>query len=205
MFHKTKNIEASFRAIRLFTLAVVVGATALGGYAIWVTKALSARAGEKVYVLVNGKALEAYGEGRRDNIPVEAEDHIKTFHALFFTLHPDEAVIRRNLQGALYLADRSAKDQYDNLRENNYYDNVVSGNVSQEISADSVTLDLEHYPYRFRYRGTQRITRPQSIATRSLVTEGVFRTVARSQNNPHGFLIEKWRILENRDLETEIR
>jgi conjugative transposon TraK protein len=174
----------------------------LGTYAIWVTRSVASSAGEKVYVLVNGKALEAYGEGRRDNIPVEAEDHLKTFHALFFTLHPDEAVIRRNLESALYLADRSAKDQYDNLRENNYYDNVVSGNISQEISADSITVDLEQYPYRFRYRGTQKITRPRSLSTRTLVTEGYLRTVGRSQNNAHGFLIEKWRILENQDIQT---
>ena len=34
------------------------------------------------------------------------------------------------------------------------------------------------------------------------ITEGFLRNVARSDNNPHGFLIERWRVLENKDLKT---
>lgn len=47
---------------------------------------------EKIYILANGKALEAFASERRDNIPVEARDHVRTFHKLFFTLDPDDIV-----------------------------------------------------------------------------------------------------------------
>jgi hypothetical protein len=40
---------------------------------------------------------------------------------------------------------------------------------------------------------------------RNLITEGFLRNVARSDNNPHGFLIEKWTTIENKDLKTEKR
>ena len=43
------------------------------------------------------KPLEAYSSNRKDNIPVEARDHVIMFHQYFFTLDPDEKVIDANL------------------------------------------------------------------------------------------------------------
>ncbi|MEO7047497.1 MAG: conjugative transposon protein TraK, partial [Ferruginibacter sp.] len=79
---------------------------------------------------------------------------------------------------------------------------LISGNVNQTISIDSVVVDINEYPYKFRCYASQSIIRPSSITTRSLVTEGALRNVSRSDNNPHGFLIERWNTIENRDLKT---
>ena len=61
------------------------------------------------------------------------------------------------------------------------------------------------YPYHFKCIGAQRIIRPTSIVTRKLITEGYLRTVSRSDNNPHGFLIEKWETIENKDINIQNR
>jgi conjugative transposon TraK protein len=127
------------------------------------------------------------------------------FHQYFFSLDPDDKVIQANISKALYLADASAKKIYESLKENNYYASIISGNVSQEINVDSVLVNINLDPYYFRCYGTQKITRPSSITTRSLITEGFLRNVSRSENNPHGFLIEKWNTIENKDLKTEAR
>ncbi len=160
---------------------------------------------QRIYILANGKALEAYAADRKDNIPVEARDHVKMFHHYFFSLDPDEKVIQSNITKALYLADGSAKQQYDNLKENGYYSNLIAGNISQEILADSIIINTESYPYYFRYKGEQKIIRPTTIAIRNLVTEGYLRNVSRSDNNSHGFLIEKWRTVENTDINIQNR
>jgi conjugative transposon TraK protein len=157
---------------------------------------------ERIYILSNAKALEAYSAERKDNIPVEARDHVKMFHHYFFTLDPDDKMIQVNITKALYLADVSAKRQYDNLKENRYYSNIISGNISQGIEVDSIQLNLDSYPYYFRYYSKQRIIRATSIVMRSLITEGYLRNVARSDNNAHGFLIERWNTLENKDIKT---
>jgi conjugative transposon TraK protein len=130
---------------------------------------------------------------------------VRTFHHHFITLDPDDKVIQANIAKALYLADASAKKQYDNLKENRYYSNVISGNISQEIDIDSIRIDINQYPFYFRCFARQRLIRTTSIVTRSLVTEGYLRNVSRSDNNPHGFLIEKWNTLENQDIKTENR
>jgi hypothetical protein len=50
----------------------------------------------------------------------------------------DDEFIRKNVTKALYLADYTAKQEYDNLTENGYYSQIVSGNISQRIEMDSV-------------------------------------------------------------------
>jgi len=205
MFQKTKNIDTAFRHIRLFSIAFIIACVILSVFIAYKSYQLSAQSQQRIYILANGKALEAYAADRKDNIPVEARDHVKMFHHYFFSLDPDDKVIQNNVTKALYLADGSAKQQYDNLKENGYYSNLIAGNISQEMMMDSVVIDTETYPFYFRYKGQQKIIRPTIIVTRNLITEGYLRNVTRSDNNPHGFLIEKWRTLENADIKTENR
>ncbi|WP_235894436.1 conjugative transposon protein TraK [Flavobacterium zepuense] len=200
-----KNIDSTARHLKAFSIVVVVSCCVICCFALWKSFSLVAEMQSKVYILANGKALEAYASGRKDNIPVEAKDHVKAFHQLFFTLDPDDKAIASSIAKALYLADASAKRAYDDLKENGYYAGLISGNVNQTITVDSVSVDINEYPYRFRCYATQNITRPTSITQRSLVTEGALRNVSRSDNNPHGFLIERWNIIENRDLKTTAR
>lgn len=200
-----KNIDSAFKYVRGFTLLIITGSIGLSAFALYKSYALVSAVHSKIYILANGKALEAYASERKDNIPVEAKDHISTFHRLFFTLDPDEKVIQSNITKALYLADLSAKIEYDNLKESGYYTNIISGNISQQVSMDSILLDVNVSPYYFRCYATEKIIRTTSIAWRSLITEGYLRNVSRSDNNPHGFLIERWSVIENRDIKIEKR
>ena len=205
MFERAKNMDTAFRFVRVFAFTLLVCCFLLCGFVLFKSYALSAKLENKIYVLAGDKALEAYASGRKDNISVEARDHVKMFHIYFFTLDPDEKSIQVNLTKALYLADASAKKQYDALKETGYYAGVISGNISQQVSIDSVLVDAQIEPYAFRCYATIKITRPTSIVTRNLVTQGYLRNVSRSDHNAHGFLIEKWETLENRDLKTETR
>lgn len=205
MFKQLNNIESAFRHVRLFTYVVIAACILLCAFTVYESYKMVRSAEQRIYVLSNGKALEAIAGERKDNVGVEARDHIKMFHHYFFTLDPDDKVIEGNMAKALYMADGSAAGQYRGLKENGYYNSIISGNVSQNVEVDSVQIDLEQYPYRFRYYGKQKIVRPTAILSRSLITEGTLRNVSRSDNNSHGFLIERWHIVENRDLNLQNR
>jgi len=205
MFQKAKNIDTAFKQVRLFTVIVVISSISFAAYVSYKSYELAKEVQSHIYILSNGKAMEAFAADQKDNIPVEARDHVRMFHTYFFTLDPDDKVIRANITKALYLADNSAKRVYESLKENNYYTGIISGNVSQEITVDSVAVNVNDYPYYFKCFATEKITRPSTITTRSLVTEGYLRNVSRSDNNSHGFLIEKWNTIENQDLKTEGR
>lgn len=205
MFRQMKNIDTAFRHIKAFSLLLIVVCAGITLYALYSSHKTIETVQQKIYILASGKILEAFASERKENIPVEAKDHVRMFHFYFFTLDPDEKVIQSNITKALYLADASAKQQYDNLKENLYYSNLISGNISQEISIDSVSININDYPFYFRCFCKEKIIRPTTIITRNLTSDGYLRNVERSDNNPHGFLIEKWKILDNSDLKVENR
>lgn len=200
-----KNIDTAFRYVKGFTMLVIVACIIICCYTLYKSFSAVTLMQDRVYILVNGKALEAYSSERKDNVPVEARDHVKTFHRFFFTLDPDDKVIKTNVTKALYLADDTAKRVYDDLKENGYYAGIISGNISQTITIDSIYINTDEYPYHFKCYAKQNIIRTTSILNRNLITEGALRNVSRSDNNPHGFLIERWNTIENKDLGVQNR
>ncbi len=205
MFQQLKNIDRAFRHVKTFSLLFLVVCAAVCCFSVYKSYELAKQTQQHIYILANGKAMEAFSADRKDNIPVEAKDHVKMFHDYFFTLDPDDKVINTNITKALYLADASVKTEYRNLKESGYYSNIISGNISQQISIDSIAINTNQYPYYFRCYAEEKLIRATTIVTRSLVTEGFLRNVSRSDNNPHGFLIEKWNTIENKDVKTEVR
>lgn len=205
MFQKPKNIDTAFRQFRLFCIVYTISLTLCSGYLTYKCFVEVELHEQRLYVLANGKAIEAFASDRKENIPVEARDQIATFHHYFFTLDPDDKIIQANITRALYLADNSAEKVYENLKEQGYYSNIVSGNISQKLTVDSIAFDMSSYPYHFHFYGTEQLIRATSIVTRSLVTEGYLRNTERSDNDPHGFLIERWTILANNDISSQNR
>lgn len=200
MFTQFKNIDTAFRHIKLFSIFLILANVLTMGFCIYKSYQLVNEAQNRVHILYNGKVLEAITSDRKSNLPVELRDHIKTFHQYFFNLDPEEKAIQATISKALYLADESAKKQYDNLRESGFYNNLISANISQEIEVDSIQLDINGYPYRFSCYATQKLIRASSTVMRKLITRGQVRDIkTQTDNNPHGFLIQRWETLDNRD------
>jgi len=59
---------------------------------------------------------------------------------------------------------------------------------------------MDREPFGFKCYATQVLVRSTSTVSRSLVTKGYLRNVSRSDNNPHGFLIQRWQTVLNQDL-----
>lgn len=203
---KVFDIQQKFRFTVYVLLAVCLVLTGISILVFTSSVRLAERSRQKIYVLDNGKSLLlALRTDISENRPAEARDHIKRFHELFFTLEPDKQYIENNTKEALYLADGSAMKQYRSYKENNVYNQVIASDISMTLETDSVLVDFSAYPYRFRFFGKQRIVRKSNITLRSLETTGQLRNTSRTDNNPHGFLIENWLIADNKDLETQKR
>lgn len=204
MFQHFKNIDTAFKHIKLFSYLLIVANVATMCFCIYKSFDMVTQAQNRVHILYNGKVLEAIASDRKTNLPVELRDHIKTFHEDFFTLMPDDKQIDATVTKALYLADGSAKTAYDNLKEAGYFNNLISGNINQQVQVDSIRLDLNAYPYGFTCYATEKLIRATSTVTRKLITQGkVSDLKSETDNNPHGFLIQGWEILQNNDVQVK--
>ncbi|PXY01844.1 conjugative transposon protein TraK [Marinifilum breve] len=200
---KIFDIQRKFRFTVYILFASAVLMIGVSVYVFQLSANMVERSRQKIYVLDNGKSLlMALREDISENRNAEARDHVKRFHELFFTMEPDKDYIEKNVREALHMADRSAMDQYQSYKEKNLYNQVIASDISMTIQTDSISLDFSTYPYRFQFHGKQKIVRKSNITIRSLITSGTLRNISRTDNNPHGFLMENWRIKDNQDLET---
>ena len=193
-----KNIEAK---IRLATF--IAGGSLLTSIIITLitcTYAYKQVAGSRksVYILDNNVPILAKQTDVEMNRPAEYRADVDLFHSLFFSLTPDDKYIEYQLKKAMYLVDESGVQQYNNLKENGYFNSILSSSSVLTLQTDSIALDMpRHY---FRYYGKLKIDRRSSTVMRSLITEGYLKDIPRSDNNPHGVLIINWKTLENKDL-----
>lgn len=202
-FKSLKNIETSFRQIRLFGIVVVSLCAVVAISAVCMSLRFAEKQREKIYVLDNGKSLMlALSQDMNQNRPAEAREHVRRFHELFFTLSPDKSAIQHNIDRALILADKSAYNYYSDFVEKGYYNRIIAGNITQVVKVDSVVCEFNNYPYIAKTYAKEMIIRQSNVTERSLVTTCRLTNASRSDDNPNGFIIEGLTILENRDIQT---
>ena len=202
-FKSLKNIESSFRQIRLFGIVFVAMCAVVVSVALVMVFKFAEKQREKIYVLDNGKSLMlALSQDMSQNRPAEAREHVRRFHELFFTLSPDKSAIEHNINRALILADKSAYNYYSDFTEKGYYNRVIAGNINQVAQVDSVVCDFNEYPYIAKTYARQLIIRQSNVTERTLVTVCKLLNSSRSDDNPNGFTIEGFTILENKDIRT---
>ena len=189
-FKSLKNIESSFRQIRLFGIVFLSLCAVVTVWSVWSSYRFAERQREKIYVLDNGKSLMlALSQDLSQNRPAEAREHVRRFHELFFTLSPEKSAIEHNVKRALLLADKSVYNYYSDFAEKGYYNRIIAGNINQVLKVDSVVCDFNGI-------------RQSNVTERSLVTTCRLLNSSRSDDNPNGFTIEGFTIIENKDLQT---
>lgn len=202
-FKSLKNIESSFRQIRLFGVVFVSLCAVVAVASVVLSLNFAEKQREKIYVLDNGKSLMlALSQDMEQNRPAEAREHVRRFHELFFTLSPDKSAIEHNINRALILSDKSAYNYYTDFSEKGYYNRIISGNINQVLQVDSVVCDFNNYPYIAKTYARQMIIRESNVTERTLVTQCRLSNASRSDDNPNGFIIEGFTILENKDIST---
>lgn len=199
------DIDQSFKAMKWVTaIALAASAVAMLGTVLLYISKTEALTGT-IYVVDRGSAVMASRtpeDGYRD---IEANDHVLRFHELMLNITPNSESIKRNLDRALILCDKSAYDYYMDLAEKGFYQRMISANITQEFVADSVKVDLESYPYKVRTYGKLYLMRESNINQYEFESEGQLVEVERSPSNPHGLMLERFHVTRNENIGTRRR
>lgn len=200
-FSSLLNIQKAFALTRIYLILITIFTLSLGGYAVYSSYQFAEAQRSKIYVLENGQPLLlALSHNVEENRTAEAMSHVRRFHEYFFTISPEKTAIEYNINKALFLSDNVAADYYIKLKEDGFYERIISAGILCEIMVDSVRIDDTTYPYKAYTYGKTSIIRSTSILYRNLETVCDLVNSTRTENNPHGFIIEKWKIIDNSDI-----
>ena len=200
------NIESGFRKTKILAVSAIAGACLLAGFTVYRSLSFAQSARDNIYVVDSGgaaTAARAAPSGAEKDL--EVQDHLVRFHELMFNLSPSSEAIRRNIDRALVMSDRSAYDYWMDMSERGFYQRLVSANISQQIVVDSVRTDLSVYPYEAETFGKLYLLRESNITAYEFESACRLVDVERSQSNPHGLMIEKFNVRRSESIGTKRR
>ena len=158
-----------------------------------------------IYILDRGTAATASLGEADSQRELEVRDHVIRFHELMMNLSPSSDAIKTNIDRALTISDRSAFNYWQDLSETGFYNRLVSANISQQFSLDSISTDMASYPYRSEVFGKLYLIRESNITAYRIRTSCQLVDIGRSKDNPHGLMIEQFRVVSNDKIGTRKR
>lgn len=199
------TVESSFRKLKFITMASIISCAAIVLGALYLSSRHMLESNENIYVIDRGSAVMAARSGENSYRDLEARDHVERFHELMFNLSPNSESIKRNLDRALIMSDRSAYEYWSDQSERGFYQRLVSANISQEIVIDSVKVNMSSYPYEAVTYARLFMTRESNITAFQFESSCRLIDTERSPSNPHGMMIERFRVTRNDNLGTRSR
>lgn len=200
------ELDKAFKLSRIIVIIVLVGSFSFSAYVYYNAMNMVEKERQKIYVLENGSVLKlALRSNMKENRPAEIRNHVSTFQRLFFTLDPDPKQIQDNISQAMFLIDDSGLKYHQTRKDKNYYQDIVAGNISTDVQMDSIKIDVSTYPYVCFWYGKERRIRPSKVDINNLNIQCQLRNVNRTDNNPHGLLMERYVIIDNKLIESHER
>ncbi len=184
-----KNISAVGGAYKFALVIAAVIALGSVGYSYWKTSTER----DMVYVIDNESARKAKIADNAVQRDLEIIDHIARFHEKFYNLAPNPETLDENIDIALSLADRSALLMDNRRREQQFYTNLVTMGIVEEIFIDSTVVNTAVYPYKAYTYGHLYMTRSSNVTRYDYESSCQLVETDRTTKNPHGLMIEKFK------------
>jgi conjugative transposon TraK protein len=193
-----QNVDTSLKTMRLVMFVVLVVSFSFAGYIyIYSMNEIDINR-NKVYLLNQGNALELVrSRNGKDNIVAEIKSHVSMFHEFFYNLDPDPVDIKTRINKALVLIDESGVMIQAKRNEALYYHNLVNGSISSRVYVDSINVVLDGDKYQCTIFARQKLIRSTKVTEKNIYSQCAIRTVSRTDSNPHGFIIEQYKITNN--------
>lgn len=191
--------------MKFLTLSAVALGVIVPSVALALSYGFVNRRAGSVYVVNGGEAALARLADEESVRDLEVRDHVERFHELMFNLAPSTDAVERNIGKAMSFCDRSGYDYYQMLSETDFYARLIAANASQQIAIDSMAVDTGSYPYGAEVSGKLYVMRQNSITAYEFESRCSLVNIERSESNPHGLMIERFRVTRNRQIGTRQR
>jgi hypothetical protein len=189
-----KSANTSLKLIAIISLVVSLLFSSVVYFFSW--KKLQ-ESKQMIYILdASGKAYLANEKGLDVNTRVfEYESHVKYFYKLWYEF--DEFSYQRNIDEALNFVGACGRELYNEYKEQDLGNILKSKNITASVQIKEVKIDITTTPITGYIKGTQTIKRLGSLQTRNMNCTFEIHDVDRSRQNPHGCIIENWKVVDN--------
>lgn len=162
---------------------------------------------ENVYVLDRGRPYRLMLEKNiLEDRSAEAKMHLTYAMELLLTVTHDTERLKYNFEKLDYLlGDQSTKAFLATLKAKSYYTDMIALSVTQTVYIDVITLkDIKDGFYAV-VQGRTRAISANTVTEHKFEIGCNLRSTMRSANNPEGFLIEKFALIDAYEIVSDKR
>ncbi|MDJ1470224.1 conjugative transposon protein TraK [Xanthocytophaga flava] len=208
-----RNLETAFQKTKYNSIIFVIACTLIVLVVVYYSFTYVQSNATKVYAVAakNGAVVELHASSVSDHREAEAKHHIRFYHDLMFNVVPDPKSIQYNKRRAEYLGDKSILLPFELYTEKNFYNQLIGNNMLQSFKEDSLVINMNSSPYKAIMYGKVKITRASSVLTNILVTSCDLvdlvsgQQTGRTEENPNGFFMQNFSILESKKFSSEVK
>ena len=137
----------------------------------------------------NGEVIPLQWVRERENLEVEALEHLRLFHTYFYGI--DATTFESNIEKALWLGNSTVDNVYRQKKADGVYNRLMQYSLVQKVISINSEIDLSAEPYPFKTVTVFQINRGSIIDTYELVSTGKLLHLEKRNfpKNTHGLLI----------------
>jgi len=137
----------------------------------------------------NGEVIPLQWAQQKENLEVEALQHLRLFHTYFYDL--DAINFENNIEKALWLGNSTVDAVYRQKKADGVYNRLMQYSLVQKVISIDSEIDLKTEPYPFKTTIVFQINRGSIIDSYELVTTGKLLHLEQRNfpKNTHGLLI----------------
>ena len=185
-----KNIYEVLKMNRFIVLAVIVMAFLSTTISSLISYKMYNKALDGSFAIgKNGEVIPLQWVQEKENLEVEALEHLRLFHNYFYGL--DATNFESHIEKALWLGDSSVDNVYRQKKADGVYNRLMQYSLVQKVISIESELDLAAEPYPFRTVTIFQSNRGSAIDTYELVSTGKLLHLEKRNfpKNTHALLI----------------
>lgn len=193
--HKKEKFNRLILLITIIGSILIVGIVSI--YAMGVVK----EGKKNVYVLYNDSNLvRATSTDITNTQDILMKKSIETMNQLIYQQFPNTENVNTQLKRAIANSDNSVNGAINQLKNQNFFDNILSQGMYSLLLKDTIMLDYSKKPIEFMYLGKLKISKNDMSVFRSIKTSGTIEYTGIVNNISDGFIIRRFKVVEDQPI-----
>jgi len=191
-----ENYKTGFSLIKTVMLVVIIACVSIVGFTVYITNETTSNIQRKVYVLSEtGDIYTGSQIDSRDGRKIEYYDAAKDQFTSWYTL--DITSYKTNTERALKIFGKCGQVEIDKYKRANMWEKINTENRSFRAQITADTIDMSKNPAIGVIEGIQICRQGDAEVKMKLkVSFTITDAVRRTQENPHGVIIDNWELLK---------
>ncbi|MCD0480378.1 MULTISPECIES: hypothetical protein [unclassified Chryseobacterium] len=192
--------KEKFNRLVMFT---VIGGCLIFTAVVCIYAMMVLKEGKKnIYVMYNDSNLvRAHSTDINNSQDILMKKSIENLNQLLYQQFPNVDNVNGQLKRAVAISDNSVNGAINQLKNNNFYQNILSQGMYSLLLKDTIMIDYARKPASFEYRGKLKISKNELSVLRQIKTTGTIEYTGIVNNVSDGYIIRNFNIVEDKPID----